>query len=199
MQDDEARPPDPAPDAPLQPHVSLREIFMLFFEIGALSFGGGLTAWLYREVAEKRKLLTEADFIGGMTLAQVLPGINMTNMAVYVGQRLRGVAGTIVALLGLVTLPFFAVITFASLYSYIQAVPTIQHFFDGMAAAAVGMIFSMGVKAVRVTRMQGAQLLIAGILVVTIGILRWPMIPVILIVVPFSVWLSWPRKGVGNA
>ena len=144
------------------PHVSLGTIFWIFFQIGSLSFGGGLTAWLYREIVEKRKLMTEADFMGGMTLAQVLPGINMTNLSVYVGQRLRGVKGALVAMLGLILVPFFAIILIGSIYAQIKEYPALHHFLDGMAAAAVGLLMAMGIKAVKVTRMQPLQLGIAG-------------------------------------
>ena len=185
--------PAAAPAATVPQTVPLATIYWLFFQIGSLSFGGGLTAWLYREVVETRKLLSEADFLSGLTLAQVLPGINMTNLSVYVGQRLRGRAGAITALVGLVSVPFFAIIGFATVYASISAVPALQSFLDGIAAAAVGMLASMGVKAVRATRMQHTQLIIVALVVLTVGVLRWPMIPVILVLAPISIALVWPK------
>ena len=188
----ETRSDAPAADRAPTPSVPLSTIYWLFFQIGSLSFGGGLTAWLYREVVETRKLLSESDFLSGLTLAQVLPGINMTNLSVYVGQRLRGRAGAITALVGLVSVPFFAILAFASIYASIAAIPVLRDFLDGVAAAAVGMLMSMGVKAVRATRMQSAQLVIVGLIVVSIGVLRLPMIPVILVLAPISIALVWP-------
>ena len=180
------------------PRVPLSTIYWLFFQIGSLSFGGGLTAWLYREVVETRKLLPASDFLSGLTLAQVLPGINMTNLSVYVGLRLRGRAGAMTALIGLVSVPFFAIIGFASIYAEIAAVPALQAFLDGVAVAAVGMLLSMGVKAVRATRMQKAQLVIVGLVVGLVGVLRWPMIPVILVLAPISIALVWPWQTPGE-
>lgn len=172
--------------------VSLATIYWIFFQIGSLGFGGGLTAWLYRETVDKRKLLTEADFIGALTLAQVLPGINMTNLSVYVGARLRGGPGAVVATLGLISTPFFAIILFASLYARIQAVPALQHFLDGMATGAAGLLLAMGIRAVRAVGMQRVELVIMGLVIITVGLLRWPMIPVIVVLAPISVWLAWP-------
>lgn len=179
----------PAPDASIgePPRVSLTTIFWIFFQIGSLSIGGGLTAWLYREIVEKRRLMPEADFMGALTLAQVLPGINMTNLSVYVGQRLRGVEGACAAMLGLLLVPFFAIIAIGSVYSQVKSVPALHHFLDGMAATAVGLLLAMGIKAVKVTRMEPLQLAIAGLVVVLVGILRLPMVPVILVLAPLSV------------
>ena len=175
------------------PQVSLATIFWIFFQIGSLSVGGGLTAWLYREIVEKRRLMPEADFMGAMTLAQVLPGINMTNLSVYVGQRLRGMQGALVAMLGLILVPFFAIITVGSIYAQLKANPAVHHFLDGMAATAVGLLLAMGIKAAKVTRMQPLQLAIAGIVIVLVGVLRLPMVPVILSLAPISVALAWQR------
>ncbi len=185
----------PSPIEPPPPEaaatVSLSTIFWIFFQIGALSFGGGLSAWLYREIVEKRKLIPAADFMSALTLAQVLPGINMMNLSVYVGQRLRGLQGVLTAVLGLLLVPFFAVISVGSIYARLKDLPGLHDFFDGMAATAVALLLAMCVKAVKVTRMQAVQLAIAGGVVVLVGLLRVPMVPVILVLAPFSVWLAW--------
>ncbi len=194
MNDEPMRQPTAAPAASEDPpHVSLRTIFWIFFQIGSLSFGGGLTAWLYREIVEKRNLMRDTDFMGGMTLAQVLPGINMTNMSVYVGQRLRGVKGAVTAIMGLILVPFFAIILIGTFYAQIKEIPALHHFLDGVAATAVGLLMAMTIKAVKVTRMRAIQLVIAAIVVLAVGVLRWPMVPVILLLAPVSIALSWPR------
>lgn len=173
------------------PQVSLATIFWIFFQIGSLSVGGGLTAWLYREIVEKRRLMPEADFMGALTLAQVLPGINMTNLSVYVGQRLRGVQGALVAMLGLLLVPIFAIISVGSVYARLLDMPGLHHVMDGLASAAVALLLAMGLKAIKVTRMQPRQLGLAAVVVVLVGILRVPMVPVILVLAPISVWLAW--------
>lgn len=177
------------------PQVSLATIFWIFFQIGSLSVGGGLTAWLYREVVEKRRLMPEADFMGALTLAQVLPGINMSNLSVYVGQRLRGVQGAVVAMLGLILVPFFAIIFVGSVYARLLDMPGLHHVLDGLASAAVALLLAMGLKAIKVTRMQPRQLGLAAAVVVLVGILRVPMVPVIIVLAPVSVWLAWKDLG----
>lgn len=174
--------------------VPLSTIFWIFFQIGSLSVGGGLTAWLYREIVEKRRLMPEADFMGAMTLAQVLPGINMTNLSVYVGQRLRGVEGAVAAMLGLLLVPFFAIIAVGSIYAQLVTVPGVHSFLDGMAATAVGLLLAMAAKAIKVTRMEPIQLAIAGTVALAVAVLRLPMVPVILVMAPISVALVLMRQ-----
>lgn len=189
MDETPAQQATPPPEAP--PRVSLSTIFWIFFQIGALSFGGGLSAWLYREIVEKRKLMPATDFMSALTLAQVLPGINMMNLSVYVGQRLRGLEGVLTAVIGLLLVPFFAIIIAGAIYAGLKEQPGIHDFLDGMAATAVALLLAMGIKAVKVTRMPPAQLAIAGGVILLVGVLRLPMVPVILLLAPFSVWLSW--------
>ena len=81
--------------------VSLFALYRLCFVVGLFSFGGGLSAWMRREVVLVRGWMTDEEFFNGYSLAQILPGVNSTNMAVYIGQHLRGAVGAAVALTGL--------------------------------------------------------------------------------------------------
>ena len=60
--------------------VSLLALYKLFFGVGLFSFGGGLTAWFHREVVLVRGWMTNDEFFSGYSLAQLLPGVNSTNM-----------------------------------------------------------------------------------------------------------------------
>lgn len=199
MQQHEPSPPGDGTGGDRLSPVPLKTIYWIFFQIGALSVGGGLMAWLYREIVEKRKLMTESDFMGALTLAQVLPGINVANLSIYVGQRLAGAPGAVTAMLGLISLPFFAILGFGALYPFIRAVPALQDLLAGLAAAAVALLLAMGIKAMQVSRIRRSLLVIVGIVVLAVGVLKWPMIPVILVLAPASIALSWPRGDDGEA
>src|ERR1700754_2712182 len=97
--------------------VSLSAIYILFFKVGVFSFGGGLTAWFHREVVLVRRWMTDEEFFSGYSLAQVLPGVNSTNMAVYIGQHVRGAIGSVTALTALLSGPFVVVIVAAVSYN----------------------------------------------------------------------------------
>src|SRR5262245_32312866 len=129
--------------------VSLFAIYRLCFVVGLFSFGGGLSAWFHREVVQVRKWMTDDEFFSGYSLAQILPGVNSTNMAVYIGQHLRGAFGATTALLGLLTGPFVIVIAAASVYHQLVALPGFPAIMGGVAAAAVGMMLCLGMASAR--------------------------------------------------
>ena len=86
--------------------VTYRALYSVFFWIGLFSFGGGLMPWIQREIVTKRGWMRDEQFLPGVAMAQILPGVNSTNMAVYVGRHLLGVSGATVALIGMLTGPF---------------------------------------------------------------------------------------------
>ena len=195
---------DDMPPPPARP--PLRDIFWLFFQIGIMSFGGGLSAWLFRELVEKRKWMTATEFLSGLTLVQALPGVNMTNMSVYVGQRLRGVLGVLTALFALLVGPFFILIALSTAYHTIEDIPWSHAALAGLATSAVGLLLSMGVKAIRAFKPSIAHGLVLIIVVATVGGFRIPMVPVIVVMAPISVAIAWyelkkkpVRKGADNA
>lgn len=97
--------------------VRLRDWLRLNFEIGALSFGSSGRALLYQEaVVERRQWLGAEDFREIFTLAQVLPGPNLVNLAVYLGYRLTGWKG---AILGLVALAAPGALMIIAIYRFL--------------------------------------------------------------------------------
>lgn len=178
------RSPDPVP---------LSTITAIFSRIGALSFGGGLIAWTHREAVEVRRWLNDQEFLSGLAICQVLPGGNMVNMSLYLGIRLRGALGAITALLGLVGLPILMVIAIASIYARFDTIRTLHLVLDGVAAAAVGMNITTGIKAAQRNSKTLAPLAIAGSVFVAVGIFHWPMLLVVAGLAPVSIALA--RRG----
>jgi chromate transporter len=176
--------PRPRPD-----RVKLSTIAAVFSRIGALSFGGGLIAWMHRETVETRKWLSDQEFLSGLAICQVLPGGNMVNMSLYLGIRLRGALGALTAVLGLVGLPILFVIAVATVYARFDTLRTLHLVLDGVAAAAVGMNIATGVKAARRSKTL-VPVAIAGAVFVAVGILHWPMLAVVACLAPLSVALA---------
>ncbi len=173
------------------PPVSLLSLFLMCLQIGLFSFGGGLSGWIYQEVVVRRRWMSEDEFLSGLALCQVMPGINVTNLIVYIGQRVRGVPGACAGLIGLIVGPFFVVIGLVVIYERIAGLVWLQAAFDGMAAAAIGLLLTVGFKgAQRVLRVPPAMLVIAAI-VITVGFLQWPLVPVVLVLAPVSVAFAW--------
>jgi chromate transporter len=179
--------------------VSLWALYKLFFKVGLLSFGGGVSAWFHREVVRMRGWMTDDEFFSGYSLSQVLPGVNSTNMAVYIGQHVRGLIGAIVALSGLLTAPFFIVIAAASVYHRLIELPGFQAAMAGIATAAVALIFQLAITSARGSFRHVPSLLVLIATFVSVGILQWPLLPVLLVLVPLSIAASWMRKDTATS
>ncbi|MBV8600132.1 MAG: chromate transporter, partial [Candidatus Eremiobacteraeota bacterium] len=123
------------------PHVSLTTLFLRFLTIGAISFGGGIVAYLRHMLVEQTKWMTEDEFLGSLEISQTMPGLNAVNMSVLVGSRLRGPLGSTVAALGMI-LPgaiFVLGIGIAALHAA-RHFPIAHAAVLGIAAGATGLI-----------------------------------------------------------
>src|SRR6516165_3126324 len=83
-----------------QAEVSILQIFLEFLVIGATSFGV-VVPYLRRSLVTKRHWIDDKEFVEMLSISQSLPGLNATNMAVLVGEKLRGVMGAIAGIIGI--------------------------------------------------------------------------------------------------
>jgi chromate transporter len=113
-----------------------------------------------------------------------------------VGAQLRGGLGGIVAAIGLIFPPFCVILVLGFFYVQYGTSPIAHAVLGGLAAVGIGMTLSIGAKLARSVR-KPIPIAIASTLFVTIGILHWPMIPVVLVVAPVSIGLErlfWKAK-----
>ncbi len=173
---------------------SLAEIFLIFFRIGLFSFGGGLSGWVYREVVTLRHWIAEDEFMSGMAVSQILPGPNITNLAMFIGNRLRGPLGAATSLFALLVGPFFAVIGFVTTYSFIRTLPFADAALEGVAASAIGLLMIVALKGAR-RAAQRIEALVAFVAAfVAVGLLHWSLLLVVAVVAPLSVAAAWWRR-----
>ena len=169
------------------PQPTSRELFAGFFGIGIIGFGGVLP-WARRMVVEQRRWLTPAEFTDVLALCQVLPGPNITNMAVALGSRFRGLPGVLAALTGLLAGPFVVVLTLGGVYERFGALPAVQHAFAGLAAAASGLVVALAFKIAAPLR-GAAPWAVAAVSFAAIGVLRVPLLPAMFVLAPASILL----------
>ena len=128
--------------------VPLWDLFLSFLKMGAVLIGGGyaLLPLLENEITVKHKWAKSEEMTDLYALAQLLPGVIAVNTAMLVGNRLRGLAGNLIAALGLVFVPFILIVIYAITYSTMNNVEIVMKILDGLRPAAAGMIFAMGLK-----------------------------------------------------
>jgi chromate transporter len=117
---------------------SLLSVALTFAAISSTAFGGGQKASIRHSVVSKGWMDNEI-FMDGLELAQVLPGPNILNLAIYCGQRVRGVAGAVAAFLGASVPPFVIVLIAGALYFKYASNPYVHGALRGCAVGALGL------------------------------------------------------------
>ncbi|MGO8917708.1 MAG: chromate transporter [Stellaceae bacterium] len=179
--------------------VSLPALIGAFAKIGLMSFGGALSGWMYREIVQRRHWLGEEEFLSGLALGQIMPGANVANLSLFIGQRLRGGVGAVAALLGMLLPPMTLVLVLAALYARIEAVAWVHRGIGGVAAAAIGLTAMVGLRAARRVERRAGPLAVLSLIFLMVGVLRWPMVPVVLCLTPLSIALAWLAARGGDA
>ncbi len=119
------------PDGARRGPSSLRDLFFSFSWIALQGFGG-VMAIVQRELVEKRQWLTAAEFLEDWAVAQVLPGPNVCNLAVLMGDRCFGARGALAAAAGLMVFPSVVVLALAASLFNMLDVPMVQGMLRGM-------------------------------------------------------------------
>jgi chromate transporter len=181
--------PEPAPATTSAPAPTAREIFLGFLGLGFTSFGGALPL-ARRTIVEQRRWLSAAEFTDLLGLCQFLPGGNVINLSVAIGMRFRGLRGALAGLFGLIAGPSLVVIGLGVLYERTQNDPHVQHLFAGLAAAAAGLLIAMAVKILLPLRHDPAAAVIAALGFVAIALMRFPLLPTMLVLTPLSIFVA---------
>jgi len=168
----------------------LPAVFAAYFWLGVTSFGGNTAAWLYHHIVQRRHWVTDAEFLSGVALGRITPGSGGVNLTVLIGQRLGGSRGALVAVVALLSGPLAIVLALAIGYARVGWSPALHAVLDGIAAAAIGLTFATGLTLLRWRRAEIGPLTITLATVLCVGVLRWPMIPVVLCLAPISVGLA---------
>jgi chromate transporter len=138
-------------------NVGLVELFLLFSQLGLSSFGGGVSAWMHRAFVERRGWLGEAEFSAALALARIMPGVNVVNLAVLIGQRVRGPSGAAAAALGLLIGPSCGAGGLMIAYGALARSVVLQAAIEGAAAAAAGLLIAMGVSSAMLLAGSGTR------------------------------------------
>lgn len=171
---------------------TLSELFRAFVLVSISGFGGALP-WARRMIVEQRKWMTAEEFNETFSLSQFLPGPNLVNFSVVYGSRFGGVAGAVLALVGLLGPPLIIVTILAALYARYGDLTALTRILGGIASAATGLIIAnvakMAEPLFRKRWNFGPFVAIAGF--IGVALMRWPLPYVFAVLAPISVGLAW--------
>lgn len=133
----------------------LWELFITFFKIGAVTFGGGIAMLpiLQREVVDTKKWVTEDEILNYYAIGQCTPGIIAVNTATFIGYREKGFLGALVSTFGIVCPSLIIILCIASFIKNFMEYTAVQHIFSGIkivvAALLTEAVFMLFKKSVR--------------------------------------------------
>lgn len=178
-------------DSLAEPRPTTLRLFLIFCRIGLTSFGGGISGWFMREFVQDRRWMSEEEFLTGLSLSQALPGVNVTNMSIWIGYRLLGPKGAAVGLIGMIVPPAILLVLLATLFASLSRFHLTSLALTGAAAAAIGLSLSMGITAARRVPRKAIPLIVMTATFVAIGIFHWPLFWTVLAAGSISVALAY--------
>ena len=124
------------------PKEDWRSLIKPFLRVGATGFGGGIAviAQIRRLVVAQKRWLSEEEFLDAISLAQSLPGANAVNAISYIGLKVAGVRGALVAASSFILPSFLMMLALTIAHGELLKFPDAQRVFQGFSAAVVGLI-----------------------------------------------------------
>jgi chromate transporter len=175
--------------------VSIARIFLEFLTIGATSFGG-VVPYLRGSLVSKQQWLSDKEFVEMLSISQSLPGLNATNMAILVGQKLNGALGAIVAVLGIFLpgslLMFVAGIVYRIHGDHAWATGALK----GVAAASVGLVLATVVQLSKKSLEERFDYLFVILTVVAVNRLHQSVLITLVVVGLMAVLWHRPRHEI---
>ena len=127
--------------------VSLWKLFGVFAKMGAFTIGGGYAMLpLIEQEMTSRGWISQEDIQDIIVLAQGAPGILAVNMAIYTGNKIRGLKGSIVSAIGAVLPSLVIILLIAMFFSEFRDNDIVRRIFQGVRPAAVALILVAGVR-----------------------------------------------------
>lgn len=164
------------------------QLFSSFFKIGGFTFGGGwaMISLIEREIVDRHKWIERTEFLDLLAVAQSLPGILAVNIATIVGDRLRGIRGSVFATTGCV-LPSFLIMLMIAIFltpDIIKGNHVISSVFMGIRPAVVALIIApviTSAKAAKITlKTVWIPILVATMISLNLGFISNPVFYIIL-------------------
>lgn len=170
------------------------EVFVAFTRMSLMGFGGVLPI-AQHELVDRLQWLTREEFVEMLSVGQVLPGPNVVNVALMVGDRFFGWRGAMAALGGMLCAPSVLVMSLAMLYTGFADQPMVNGALRGMGAVSAGLVLATALKLMTTLKKNpmGRTACAAAALATLAAIAGWrvPMVWVIAVIGGGSVGYAW--------
>jgi chromate transporter len=190
-------PTEPATGAPPRPQPQSLWDLYLSFTVLALQGFGGVLAVVQRERVERKRWMTREEFVEDWSVAQIMPGPNVVNLALMIGARYFGLRGALAALAGMLSMPLLVVLALAMVHAQFADHPQVAGALRGMGAVAAGLIAATGLKLFGALARHplgvAACVGLGTAAFVAIAWLRWPLAWVLLGLGAVSCLWTWRR------
>ena len=174
---------------PIDQPVSYGSIFLAFSKIGLCGFGG-VAAWAHRVLVDERGWYTDKQYADLLSIGSVLPGPNVCNISIMVGEQFHGALGSATALTGLLAGPLLILLGLAMLYELYGNLPLVQAVIGGVTAAAAGLVIGTAIKLARRLRPSFGNLLVGLLAFGGAAILHLHILLIVALMVPLSLALA---------
>jgi chromate transporter len=165
-------------------------LFTEFARVGLSGFGGVLP-FIRRAIVERNRWMDDREFTELLSIAQVMPGPNVVNLSVMLGYRYAGLRGALAGFTGLVLVPLLLLLALVACYYRFGDLPGIRGALRGMMAVSAGLIIATGLKLASSLPRRWRTYLPMAAALVAIGVLRLPLVPVVLALLAIALALEW--------
>ncbi|WP_097026318.1 chromate transporter [Clostridium peptidivorans] len=113
------------------------QMFISFFKIGAFTFGGGyaMIPLIEEEVVNNKKWISKEEFVDIVVISQSFPGALAVNTSIFIGYKINGILGAVMALLGTVIPSFIIILLIASVFMQFRNNYYVEQVFKGINGA----------------------------------------------------------------
>lgn len=168
---------------------TLIDLFFTFCRIGGLTFGGGyaMLPMIQKEIVEEKKWATEEEVLDYYAVGQCTPGIIAVNTATFIGYKVQGIIGAIVATLGVVFPSLIIITIIAALLKNFASYAIIQHAFSGIRVVVIALIISAILKLAKTSIKNYITFIIAILAFISVAFVN--LSPIYIVVVAACVGL----------
>ena len=172
------------------------KLFFTFFKIGLFTIGGGyaMIPLIERDVVERNRWVSKEEFLDLLAVAQAAPGVFAVNISIFIGYKLRGVWGSIVAAIGNVLPSVLIILAIAFFFSSFSDNRVVNNIFMGLRPAVVALIAAPVFSVAKSARIGWTNVwipVLSALLIVCFGVS-----PIYIIMVAVVAGILWGRvKG----